>query len=154
MRKRWSANEAGLKAGNLRKLETLNLLREKVKKAQWATGEATAGYWEALKGGDRPLSHELWQGRLTNREIHSHIAGTCGVRVAGDKAAKQIRRLVRKLGIRLALDQRGRKPYLPNQPKIVKRICPECLKYELEPKRRLCRYCTIPPAFVHSWVAT
>ena len=37
LRKRWLANEADLKAGDLRKLETLNLLREKVIKAAGTT---------------------------------------------------------------------------------------------------------------------
>jgi hypothetical protein len=156
VRKRWSTDEVGLKNGKARQLEMLKMLRDTVKRAKWAKGGARGGYWEALRGGDRALDDEEWQERLTNRKIHSHIAAARGVRVAGDKDAKEIRRLARKLGLRLAEDQRGRKrkPYLPKQPKIVKRICPECLKYELEPKRRLCRYCAIPLTFVHSWVAT
>jgi len=49
VRKRWSANEAHLKDGDYRKLETLNMLRDKVKKAAWQLkGGASAGYWEAL----------------------------------------------------------------------------------------------------------
>ena len=43
-----------------------------------------------------------------------------GVRVAGDKDAKEIRRVAKKLGIRLAEDERGRKlkwPYPPKEPK-------------------------------------
>ena len=74
LRKRWLANEADLKAGDLRKLEMLNLLRDQVIKAKWTTGEATFGfgYW------DRPLSDEEWQGRLTARKIHSHIAAARG----------------------------------------------------------------------------
>jgi uncharacterized protein YeaO (DUF488 family) len=119
LRKRWSAaNEASLKDGNLRQLEMLNMLRVRVKEAKWAKGEAVAGYWEALRGGDRPLSDEEWQGRLTAREIHSHIAATRGLRVAADKDAKETRRLARKLLLRLAEDQRGRKrkwPYPPKQ---------------------------------------
>ena len=117
VRKRWSANEGGLKDGKARQLEILNMLRDKVIKAAWARGEAAAGFWEALRGGDRALSDEVWQERLTNREIHSHIAATREVRVAGDKDAKEIRRLVRKLKIRVAEDQRGRKrkPHLPLQ---------------------------------------
>ena len=109
MRKRWIANEAHLKDGNARELEMLNMLRAKVIKAKWTKGEASAGYWEALRGGDRVLDDEEWQGRLTAREIHSHIATTRGLRVAGDKDAKEIRRLARKLPLRLAKDQRGRK---------------------------------------------
>ena len=41
LRKRWIANEADLKAGDLRKLEMLNMLRDKVIKAEWAKGGAT-----------------------------------------------------------------------------------------------------------------
>ena len=121
LRKRWIANEASLKAGDLRKLEMLNMLRDQVIKAKWTTGEATSGsgYWEALRGGDRPLSDEAWQGRLTAREIHSRLADA-GVLVDQELERGQlheIRRLARKLGIRLAEDQRGRKrkPYLGKQ---------------------------------------
>lgn len=69
---------------------------------------------KAARGGDRALSDEDWQGRLTAKQIHSHIVATRGVRVAGDKDAKEIRRLARKLKVRLAEDQRGRKrkPYM------------------------------------------
>lgn len=117
VRKRWSANEARLKDGNYRSLEMLNMLRDKVVKAAWAKGGASDGYLEVVRGGDRALSDEAWEGRLTAREIHSHIVATRGVRVAGDKYAKEVRRLARKLGIRLAEDQRGRKrkPYLAKQ---------------------------------------
>jgi hypothetical protein len=117
LRKRWIANEASLKDGNARKLETLNMLRDKVTKAAWAKDGGIAGHLEAARGAFRALSDEDWQGRLTAREIHSHIAATRGSRVAGDKDAKEIRRLARKLPLRLAEDQRGRKwkPYLPKQ---------------------------------------
>ena len=125
VRKRWiAANEEGLKAGNARKLETLNMLRDKVKKAAWQLkGGASAGYWEALQSGDRALSDEVWQGRLTAREIHLHLVDAGVFSRSATKERRQlheIRRIGRKLGIRLAEGQRGRKrkPYLPKQPKI------------------------------------
>ena len=114
LRKRWMADEAALKAGGHRKLETLNMLRKRVIEAKGAIDGVSGRYLEAVRGGDRPLSNEDWQGRLTAKQIHSHIVATRGVRVAGDKDAKEIRRLARKLKIRLAEDQRGRKrkPYM------------------------------------------
>jgi hypothetical protein len=117
VRKRWSANEASLKDGNYRTLEMLNMLRDKVIKAACAKNGAIAGHLEAVRGAYRALSDEAWEGRLTNREIHSHIVATRGFRVAGDNYAKEVRRLARKLGIRLAEDQRGRKrkPYMAKQ---------------------------------------
>jgi hypothetical protein len=118
VRKRWSTDEAGLKDGKARQLETLNMLRKRVIETKGTIDGARGGYLEAARGGHRPLSDEVWQGRLTAREIHSHIAATCRDRVAGDKDAKEIRRLVRKLGIRLAQDKPGRKwkwPYPPKQ---------------------------------------
>jgi hypothetical protein len=124
-------DDAGLKEGKARQLETLNMLRAKVIKAAWAKGEASAGYWEALRGGDRPLSDEIWQERLTARAIHSQIVAARGVPVAGDKDAKEIRRLAKKLGIRLAQDQPGRKwkwpppPKEPKQPRGRSRTRPE-----------------------------
>jgi hypothetical protein len=117
LRKRWFANEAHLKAGDLRKLETLNLLRDKVIKAAQETRGLPDGYLEAARGGERALSDEVWQGRLTAREIHSHIVAARGLRVAGDKDAKEIRRLARKLPLRLAKDKRGRKWKWPPPPK-------------------------------------
>jgi hypothetical protein len=65
------------------------------------------------------LSDEAWAGRLTAREIQSRL-----VDAPGDRHAKEVRRLAKKLGIRLAKDQRGRKrkPYLPKrEPKQPKR---------------------------------
>jgi hypothetical protein len=70
---------------------------------------AAAGYWEAATGGDRLLSDEVWQGRLTAQELRLHLEATDGACVAGDQDAKEIRRVLRKLGIRPAEDQRGRK---------------------------------------------
>jgi hypothetical protein len=115
LRKRWTVGEAGLKAGNLRELETLSLLRHRVIKAARETRGLRDGYLEAARGGDRPLSDEVWQGRLTNRGIHSHIADTRGLSVAGDKDAKEIRRAARTMGIRLAEDKRGRKLKWPTR---------------------------------------
>jgi hypothetical protein len=109
LRKPWIANEAHLKAGDLRKLEMLNMLRAKVIKAARETRGLIDCSLEAARGGDRALSDEELQGRLTAREIYSHIKATRGLRVAGDKDAKEIRRLARKLGLRLAKDKRGRK---------------------------------------------
>ena len=85
------------------------MLRDKKIKAECAKGGALAGYTEAPFGGDRPLSDDEWQGRLTAREIHSHLAAAYGAGVAGDKDAKEVRRIARRLGIRLDEDQRGRK---------------------------------------------
>jgi len=131
VRKRWSTNEARLKDGNYRTLEMLNMLRDKVIKAAWAKDGGSAGYLEAARGAFRALSDEAWEGRLTAREIHSHIVATRGFRVAGDKYAKEVRRLARKLGLRLAEDQRGRKlkPYAakqePKRPRGRPRIKPD-----------------------------
>lgn len=117
LRKRWLAIEADLKDGDLRKLETLNLLRKRVIEAKGAIDGVRGRYLEAARGGERPLSDEEWQGRLTAREIHSHIEATRGSRVAGDKDAKEIRRAARKLPLRLAEDQPGRKWKWPYPPK-------------------------------------
>jgi len=115
VKKRWSANANGarLKDGDRRTLEILKLLRDKCIKATGAKS-GNAAYIEAARGGDRLLSDEFWSGRLTVREIHSHLLRIGGSRLAGDKDAKEIRRLARKLKIRLAEDQRGRKrkPYM------------------------------------------
>jgi hypothetical protein len=117
MRKRWSANPNAigvhLKDGDRRKLEILNMLQDEVIKAKWSKNGAAAGYWEVGAGGNRPLSDESWQGRLTAKEIQSRL-----VDAPGDKDAKEVRRLLEKLGIRPAEDQRGRKwesPYLKKQ---------------------------------------
>jgi hypothetical protein len=118
VRKRWIANEAHLKDGNARKLEMLNMLREKVIEAKETIDGLGDRYLEAARGGDRALDDEEWQGRLTPREIYSYIKATRGLRVAGDKDAKEIRRSARKLPLRLAQDKRGRKlkwPYPPKQ---------------------------------------
>jgi hypothetical protein len=120
VRKRWEAiaNGASLKDGRRRELGTLKILHDKVIKARWAIDGAASGYWEAAAGGDRLLSDEVWQGRLTAQELRLRLEATDGACVAGDREAKEIRRVLRKLGIRLAEDQRGRKwksPYLKNQ---------------------------------------
>jgi hypothetical protein len=111
VQKRWEALSNGerLKYSEARELEILQMLRGKTIQAKWATGKALAGYTEAAFGGDRPLSDDEWQGRLTAREIHSHLKATKGDGVAGDKDAKEVRRSARRIGIRLDEDQRGRK---------------------------------------------
>jgi hypothetical protein len=86
---------------------------DEVIKVTWSKNGAAAGYWEVGAGGNRPLSDESWQGRLTAKEIQSRL-----VDAPGDKDAKEVRRLLKKLGIRPAEDQRGRKwesPYLKKQ---------------------------------------
>ena len=115
--KRWKAlsNRARLKYSERRELGILQMLRNKKIKAEWAKGGALAGYTEAAFGGDRPLSDDEWQGRLTAREIHSHVKATDGAGVAGDKDAKEVRRSARRMGIRLDEDQRGRKWKAPRQ---------------------------------------
>src|SRR4029453_2014386 len=111
VRKRWEAiaNGASLKDGQRRKLGTLKILQDKVIKATWAKDGAAAGYWEAATGGDRLLADEVWQGRLTAQELRSLLEATDGACVAGDRDENEIRRVQRKLGIRPAEDQRGRK---------------------------------------------
>jgi hypothetical protein len=94
------------------------MVARRVIKATWAKHGAGAGYSEAARGGDRVLSDEIWQGRVTAKEIRSYLEATYGSRAAGDKDAKEIRRAAKKLGIRLAEDQRGRKwkpPLLPKE---------------------------------------
>ena len=140
VRKRWNDKKAFVGDSDRRTLEVLKMLREKASDEAVAKDGVNAWYMHASRSGDLALSDEAWQGLLTAREIQSRL-----VDAPGDKDAKEVRRLARKLGIPLAGDQRGRKrkPYLP-----VKRICPECGKHELEPKKRLCRYCKSPhPAF-------
>jgi hypothetical protein len=116
-RKRWSANPNAigvhLKDGDRRQLEILNMLQNEVIKAKWSKNGAAAGYLQAGPGGNRPLSDESWQGRLTAKEIQSRL-----VDAPGDKDAKEVSRLLKKLGIRPAKDQLGRKwesPYLKKQ---------------------------------------
>jgi hypothetical protein len=112
VRKRWNEKKAFLGDSDRRTLEILKMLRDKASdEAAWKDG-VTARYIEAARGGDRALSDEAWQGRLTAREIQSRL-----VDAPGDRYAKEVRRLARKLGIRLAEDQRGRKrkPYLAKQ---------------------------------------
>jgi hypothetical protein len=111
VRQRWEAVNNGErpKEGDARELGSLQLLRDKKIKAEWAKGGATAGFWEAATGGDRPLSDEVWSGRLTVQEIRSHLEAAYGHGVAGGKEGKEIRRTLKTLGIRPAEDQRGRK---------------------------------------------
>jgi hypothetical protein len=111
VQKRWKAlsNGGRLKYGELRELGMLELLGGKKIRAEGAKGVAVAGYMEAASGGNRPLSDDEWQRRLTAREIHSHLEVTGGSRLAGDGDAKQIRRVAKRLGLQLAEDQRGRK---------------------------------------------
>ena len=54
LRKRWLANEAGLNAGNLRQVEMLKMLRDKVIEAKRAIDKINAGFWEALRGATGP----------------------------------------------------------------------------------------------------
>jgi hypothetical protein len=111
--KRWSANPTAegvpLSDGDQRTLGILKLLHNKVVKGIWAKDGAVSGYWEAAAGGDRLLPDEVWQGRLTAQELRLHLEATNGACVAADRDAKEIRRILRKLGIRPAEDQRGRK---------------------------------------------
>jgi hypothetical protein len=111
VQKRWKAlsNGARLKYGELRELGILQMLRDKKIRAEWAKGGALPGYMEAAFGSNRPLSDDEWKGRLTAREIHSHLTATDGAGVAGDKDAKEVRRIAKRLRIRLDEDQRGRK---------------------------------------------
>jgi hypothetical protein len=141
--KRWSGNPnakgARLKVDDQRTLEILKMLHDRVMKATFWRDGAAAGYWEAGAGGDRPLSDEVWQGRLTVREIHSRLMTVGGSRLAGDKDAKEIRRLLTRLGIRPAEDQLGRKwkpPFLkkqePKRPHGRPRTKPEIKSMSLE----------------------
>ena len=133
VRKRWIKNETSWEDSDRRTLEILKMLRDELVKATWARGGPSAGYWEAATAGHRALSDEAFKGRLTAREIQSRLKDA-----PGDSDAKEVRRLAKKLGIILAEDQRGRKRK-PCQPK--QRICPECLKRELDPKKHRCRFC-------------
>jgi hypothetical protein len=119
--KKWSANPNAdgvrLKDGARRELEILKMLHDQAIKAAFFKDGAIGGYTEAAFGGDRLLSDEFWQGRLTARGIHSRLMALGGSRLAGDKDAKEIRRLLTRLGVRPAEDQRGRKwkPTLPKK---------------------------------------
>ena len=95
-----------------RTLEILKMLRDKASDKATAKGGVRARYLEAVRGGSRPLSDKAWQGLLTAREIQSRL-----VDAPGDMGAKEVRRLAKKLGIRLAEDRRGRKrrPYARKQ---------------------------------------
>ena len=117
VQKRWNDKKVCLGDSDRRTLEILNMHRDKVTKAAWATGGACAGYLEAGLGGTRALSDEVWQGRLTVREIRSRLMTAGGASLAGDKDGKEIRRTMKRLGIRPAQDQRGRKwkPPLPKK---------------------------------------
>ena len=117
VQKRWNEKKVCLGNSARRTLEILKMLRDKVVAAAWAKGEARAGYLEAFRGGSRPLSDEVWQGRLTVREIYSRLMTVGGASLAGDKDGKEIRRTMRRLGIRPAEEQRGRKwqPPLPQK---------------------------------------
>ena len=110
LRKSWIADQnRNLKSGELRVLGLLNKLSNKVIQAAWVKGRAIDGYVEAAFGGDRLLSDEEWQGRLTAQEARLYITETHGASAAGDKDAKEIRRAANSLGIQLAKDQPGRK---------------------------------------------
>jgi hypothetical protein len=118
--KRWDeiTNGKPLKPSDARKFGILRALHDKKIKATSAIEGPAAGYLEAGTGGDRSLSDETWQGRLTARELHEHLKSTKGAAVAGDNEAKEIRRDAKKLRIRLAEDQCGRKwkgPFLKTQ---------------------------------------
>jgi hypothetical protein len=111
--KRWSGNPNAkgvrLKVDDQRTFEILKMLHDQAIKAAFFKDGAIGGYTEATFGGDRLLFDEFWQGRLTVRGIHSRLIALGGSRLAGDKDAKEIRRLLGKLGIRPAEDQLGRK---------------------------------------------
>jgi hypothetical protein len=131
VKRRWPPNLSGKgarpRAGDQRELEILNMLHGKVIKAAWATkDEVGAGYMEAY----RPLSDEVWQGRLTVKEIHLRLMTAGGSLLAGDKDGKEIRRILRRLGIRPAEDQRGRK-WKPPVPKKQERKRPGITKLKI-----------------------
>ena len=111
VQRRWGAlsNGARLKYSELREFGILQLLRDKKIRAESAKGGVLAEIMEAKFGGNRSLSDDEWQGRLTAREIHSRLMVSDGADVAGDKDAKEVRRNARRLGIRLDEDQRGRR---------------------------------------------
>jgi hypothetical protein len=112
VRKRWNNKKAFVRDSDRRTLEILKMLCNKASDKVAAKGGMRARYLEAVRGGSRALSDEAWQGLLTAREIQSRL-----VDAPGDMDAKEVRRLAKKLGIRLAEDQRGRKrkPYLRKQ---------------------------------------
>ncbi len=63
-------------------------------------------------------------------EIHSRLMTVGGSRLAGDKDAKEIRRILTTLGIRPAEDQRGRK-WKPPVPKKQERKGPGSTKLKI-----------------------
>jgi hypothetical protein len=113
VQKRWSvnpnANGVRMKVDDQRAFEILKMLHDQAIKAAFFKNGAIGGYTENVFGGDRLVSDEFWQERLTVRGIHSRLVALGGSRLAGDKDAKEIRRLLTRLGIRPAEDQRGRK---------------------------------------------
>jgi len=114
VKKRWRDDPSGkgarLRAGDQRELEILNMHRDKVIKAARGTKDGIGvGYLEAVRGGHRLLSDDVWQERFTVKEMYSYLLATHGPRVAGDKDGKAIRRTLGSLGIRPAEDQLGRK---------------------------------------------
>ena len=72
------------------------MLRDKVIKAKFAKGEAVNGYWEAVAGGERALSDEAWQGRLTAREIHSRLVNAGVLNGSRAKERKQLHEVRRE----------------------------------------------------------
>jgi hypothetical protein len=118
VRKRW--NDKAFLVSDRITLEIVKMHRDKKIKAAWALDGALAGYMEAAFGGNRALSDEAWQGRLTTREVLSRLvdAGIInGSRAREREQLHEIRRVTRGLGIRLAEDQRGRKWKPPYQAK-------------------------------------
>ncbi|MEO6969925.1 MAG: hypothetical protein ABI217_03400 [Chthoniobacterales bacterium] len=113
VKKRWDAKTKEKKPGDRRKLGMLNMVRDKTIKGAWAKGGAVDGYAEAAFGGNRPLSDETWQGRITAREAYSLLSVTAP-EAAGDTEAKEIRLAAKQLGLRLAKDDPGRKEKLPH----------------------------------------
>jgi hypothetical protein len=117
LRKSWKTDASrNLKPGERRILRLLEKIQNKTIKAAWIKDDFVAGWKEAAFVGDRLLSDEHLQGRVTAREIYSHLVDTEGASVAGDKGAKKIRRTAKGLGLHLAEDQRGRK-WKPPRPK-------------------------------------
>jgi hypothetical protein len=106
VRKRWNNRKAFAGDTDRRTLEILKMLRVK------ASDKAKDKYLEAAQSGGRALSDKAWKKLLTAREIQSRLEDA-----PGDRDAKEVRRLAKKLGIRLARDKRGRrrKPPLSRQ---------------------------------------
>lgn len=112
VQKRWNNRKAFVKDSDRRTLEILEMLRDTASDKVAAKKGPNARYLEAAQSGDRMLSDKAWQGLLTAKEIQSRL-----VDAPVDMDAKEVRRLVKKLGVRLARDKRGRrlKPPLPKQ---------------------------------------